>query len=225
MIKTTPYFLGANTISQTNTTNKVQDTNISNQGKSNKKQYNDPLNQWPVRGLAYSNEIGAAISEIAPKAGLLLWIPALLYFGADIYDKYKNDKNSYDPSAKRGTKQAIFQLLASVILPTAAVKVGQKTASVMGLMGKDKLSLQTQEELHRFTINYIKQKEPAARDWEAGSALLGVWLFAKNHFQLYNIDPDLSLAFGTVERKFYQYCVLIHLCPSLTATDRASNPS
>ena len=159
MIKTTPYFLGANTISQTNTTNKVQDTNISNQGKSNKKQYNDPLNQWPVRGLAYSNEIGAAISEIAPKAGLLLWIPALLYFGADIYDKYKNDKNSYDPSAKRGTKQAIFQLLASVILPTAAVKVGQKTASVMGLIGKDKLSLQTQEELHRFTINYIKQNK------------------------------------------------------------------
>ena len=159
MIKTTPYFLSANITNNANTTDKVKDTNISSKGKSPKKEYNDPLNQWPARGLAYSNEIGAAISEIAPKIGLLLWVPALLYFGADIYDKYKNDQNSYDPSAKRGTKQAIFQLLASVILPTAAVKVGQRTASAMGLMGKDKLTLQTQEELHRFTINYIKQNK------------------------------------------------------------------
>ncbi len=140
-------------------TKKVKDTTISNEGKSSQKQYNDPLTQWPVRGLAYTNEIGAAISEIAPKTGLLLWIPALLYFGADIYDKYKNDQNSFDPSAKRGTKRAIFQLLASVILPTAAVKVGQKIASVMGLMSKKGLALQTQEELHRFTIDYIKQNK------------------------------------------------------------------
>ena len=153
MIKTTPYFLSINK------TDKIKDTNISNEGNSSKSKYNDPLTQWPARGLAYTNEIGAAISEIAPKLGLLLWVPALLYFGADIYDKYKNDQNSYDPSAKRGTKQAIFQLLASVILPTAAVKIGHKTASIMGLMGKDKLSLQTKEELHHFTIDYIKQNK------------------------------------------------------------------
>lgn len=153
MIKTTPYFLSAHK------TDKIKDTNISNESSSPKNQYNDPLNQWPARGLAYTNEIGAAISEIAPKTGLLLWIPALLYFGADIYDKYKNDKNSYDPNAMRGTKQATFQLLASVILPTAAVKIGQRAASVIGLMGKNKLTLQTQEELHRFTINYIKQNK------------------------------------------------------------------
>ena len=121
-------------------------------------QYTDPLEKWPVRGLAYTNEIGAAISEIAPKTGLLLWVPALLYFGADIYDKYKNDQTSYDPNAKRGTKQAIFQLLASVILPTAAVKFGQKTASaVAAVTGKNKLSLQSQEELHKFTIEHLRQ--------------------------------------------------------------------
>lgn len=153
MIKTTPYFLSAHK------TDKIKDTNVANEGNPFQNKYNDPLNQWPARGLAYTNEIGAAISEIAPKTGLLLWIPALLYFGADIYDKYKNDQNSYDPSAKRGTKQAIFQLLASVILPTAAVKIGQRTASVIGLMGKHKLTLQTQEELHCFTINYIKQNK------------------------------------------------------------------
>lgn len=136
----------------------INNGSISAAKTSTTKQYNDPLEKWPVRGLAYTNEIGAAISEIAPKTGLLLWVPALLYFGADIYDKYKNDQTSYDPSAKRGTKQAVFQLLASVILPTAAVKFGQKTASaVAAVTGKNKLSLQSQEELHKFTIEHLRQ--------------------------------------------------------------------
>lgn len=153
MINNTPYFLSANNIE------KIKNANVSIEGRHPKKDYNDPLTKWPARGLAYSNEIGAAISEVAPKTGLLLWIPALLYFGADIYDKYKNDKNSYDPSTRRGTKQAIFQLFASVILPTAAVKLGQKAASAFALKGKHGLTLQSQEELHRFTIDYIKQNK------------------------------------------------------------------
>lgn len=125
---------------------------------SNKQQYNDPLMQWPARGLAYSNELGAAISEVAPKLGLALWIPAFLYFGADIYDKYKNDKASYDPNAKRGTEQAIFQLLASVLLPTAAVKLGQKGASVAAIAGKDGLSLQCKEEVTNFLQEFISRR-------------------------------------------------------------------
>lgn len=136
----------------------INNGSISAAKTSTTKQYNDPLEKWPVRGLAYTNEIGAAISEIAPKTGLLLWVPALLYFGADIYDKYKNDQTSYDPSAKRGTKQAVFQLLASVILPTAAVKAGQKTASaIAAVAGQNKLSLQSQEELLKFTIEHLRQ--------------------------------------------------------------------
>ena len=136
----------------------INNGSISATKTSTTKQYNDPLEKWPVRGLAYTNEIGAAISEIAPKTGLLLWVPALLYFGADIYDKYKNDQTSYDPSAKRGTKQAVFQLLASVILPTAAVKAGQKTASaIAAVAGQNKLSLQSQEELLKFTIEHLRQ--------------------------------------------------------------------
>lgn len=113
---------------------------------------------WPIRGLAYSNELGAALSEIAPKLGVLLWFPAMLYFGADIYDKYKNEKTSYDPNTQRGTEQAIFQLLASVILPTAAVVTGQKTASVMGSMGKTGLSLQTQEEIINFLDEFNSRR-------------------------------------------------------------------
>lgn len=118
-----------------------------------KSKYSDPLLKWPIRGLAYTNELGAALSEVAPKFGTLLWVPALLYFGADIYDKYKNEETAYGPNAKRGTEQAVFQLLASVLLPTAAVKIGQKTASALGAMGKNGLSLQTREE----TINFLQE--------------------------------------------------------------------
>lgn len=120
--------------------------------------YSDPLTKWPVRGLAYSNELGAAISEVAPKLGTLLWFPAMLYFGADIYDKYKNEQTSYSPDKKRGTQQTIFQLLASVILPTGAVIAGQKIASALGTLGKTGLSLQTQEGITRFLQDFASRR-------------------------------------------------------------------
>lgn len=120
--------------------------------------YDDPLNKWPVRGLAYTNELGAALSEIAPVLGILLWIPALLYFGADIYDKYKNDKTSFDPDSKRGTKQAVFQLLASVLLPTGSVMLGQKIASKLGVFRKKGISLQEEENLANFTLRFIERR-------------------------------------------------------------------
>ncbi len=140
----------------TSSTNFTSDKNKSN-GKSDKK-YSDPLMRWPARGLAYSNELGAALSEVAPTLGTLLWFPAMLYFGADIYDKYKNAKTSYDPNAKRGTEQAIFQLLASVLLPTGAVIAGQKTASMIGAAGKNGLSLQSQEEIINFLQNFTSRR-------------------------------------------------------------------
>lgn len=97
--------------------------NIRNSFKENdKREYNDPLRKWPLKGLAYSNELGAVVSGISPKLGTALWVPALMYFGADIYDKYKNDETQYAPSKRRGLKEAIFQAMASVVLPTAAVK-------------------------------------------------------------------------------------------------------
>ncbi len=146
MLKVAPYNIGVSVPRFTGEQNKKD------------KKYTDPLMNWPVRGLAYTNELGAALSEIAPKLGVLLWFPAMLYFGADIYDKYKNEKTSYDPNAQRGTEQAIFQLLASVVLPTAAVITGQKTASVMGSMGKTGLSLQTQEEVINFLDEFNSRR-------------------------------------------------------------------
>ena len=142
MIHLSQYRLNSQSVSFKNSSNKTK-----------KEEYKDPLMSWPVRGLAYSNELGAALSEIAPKFGMILWFPAMLYFGADFYDKYKNEKTSYNPDAQRGTKQVIFQMLASVIFPTLAVFFGQKTASALGVLGKRGLSLQTQEEV----INFIKK--------------------------------------------------------------------
>ena len=125
--------------------------------KKHSKNYDDPLARWPIRGLAYTNEIGAAIMEIAPTLGILMWAPAIFYFGADIYDKYKNDKNSFDPSTLRGTSQAVFQLLASVVLPTTAVLIGQKTASLLGLARKNRLTIQTQENISKFSVSYMER--------------------------------------------------------------------
>ena len=146
MLKVAPYNTG------------VRMQTFAGEQKKKDKKYTDPLMNWPIRGLAYSNELGAALSEIAPTLGTLLWFPAMLYFGADIYDKYKNEKTSYDPNAQRGTEQAIFQLLASVILPTASVIAGQKTASAMGAMGKTGLTLQTQEEVTNFLREFSSRR-------------------------------------------------------------------
>lgn len=111
MIKLTP-FLGT----QSNATSaqpakiaaKTGEKNPEFEKKHPKREYSDPLMQWPIRGLAFTNDIGAAISDIAPKAGMMMWIPALMYFGADIYDKYRNDKESYDPNSKRGFKTGLL---------------------------------------------------------------------------------------------------------------------
>lgn len=126
---------------------------------ANDKKYVDPLSKWPIRGFAYSNELGAAISEVAPKMGTLLWIPALMYFGADIYDKYKNQEDNYNPSTKRALEQATFQALASVILPTAAVHVGQKTISSLNKLSKDKLTTNAKEATLNFILDFINKSK------------------------------------------------------------------
>lgn len=129
-----------------------------------KKKYSDPLMQWPIRGMAFTNDIGAAIADIAPKAGMAMWVPALMYFGADIYDKYRNNKENYDPSTKRGLKQAMFQAFASVIFPIATVHLGQKTASILARNSKEGLSLQTKEEVVKDHLNYMSQRK--LRDYQ-----------------------------------------------------------
>ncbi len=104
--------------------------------------------KWPLRGLAYSNEIGEVIRPMSGLLANLLWIPAIGYIAADVGDKYKhNEYGEHDPSKKRAGKQLSFQMLASVFLPTAAVKVGQKLTNIISSKGKDKLALNHREDI------------------------------------------------------------------------------
>lgn len=112
----------------------------------------DPLSKFPLRGLGYSNEIGAAVSTMpvwGKAAESALWIPALMYFGADIYDKYSRGKegNYTKASATEALEQTIFQALASVVLPTAAVKMGQKAAAALTKLDDYGLSASAKEEM------------------------------------------------------------------------------
>ena len=158
MIKVTPNFTAALTSkSEQSVPQKSSDTTAFE--KKPKREYNDPLMKWPIRGLAFTNDIGAAVMDIAPKTGTFLWYPAMMYFGADIYDKYRNDKAQYDPNAKRGFKQAIFQALASVVFPIITVHTGQKVASVMARKSDAKLSLQTQEESTKFLVDFMSRRK------------------------------------------------------------------
>jgi hypothetical protein len=124
--------------------------------KQNNKTYNDPLKKWPIKGLAYSNELGAVVSGISPKLGTALWVPSLMYFGADIYDKYKNDETSYKPSKRRGVKEAVFQAMASVVLPTAAVATGQRAISSLNRITKTGLSTQSKIDVIGKSLNYME---------------------------------------------------------------------
>lgn len=93
-----------------------------------KKSDKDVYSDTPIRLLGFTNEVGAAISPIiGPVGELISYAPALGYIFMDTKDKYqKGDEDSYKkPSEKRAAKQLIFQMLASVILPTAAVKASQ----------------------------------------------------------------------------------------------------
>lgn len=149
---TTPYY----------TNNNGKNLNTSSFGKNKEnaeKTKNDPLVKYPLRLCAYSNEIGAAVSPI-PGIGhtifMLSWIPALMYFGADIYDKYaKGNQNDYsNPSRKNAIKQATFQALASVILPTAAVVAGQRIASsITRFTDKNKMDIRAKEDI----LNELKR--------------------------------------------------------------------
>lgn len=122
-----------------------------------KKKYSDPLNNWGLRAMSYTNEIGTTVYEIAPKVTFALWIPTFMYLGADIYDKYKNDKNHYAPSAKRGVENAISQGISSFLLPTLAILIGQKSASPIGVLFKDKLTINAKDTLIRHSKDVIDQ--------------------------------------------------------------------
>lgn len=130
--------------------------NISSNSFRNKNnEYDDPLLSWPLRGTAFTNEIGEAMRPLIGNYATLSWAPALLYIGADVYDKYKNDQTEYSPDSRRALKQALFQGLASVCLPIFAVKIGQNLFSLFGLTAKDKITFNTKEHVNRLAEEFV----------------------------------------------------------------------
>lgn len=134
---------------------------VSNNGintkHQHKKKYKDPLNSNAAVLMSYSNEMGTAISEIAPKLGTALWIPTFLYLGADIYDKYKNDKDNYNPSAKRALNRAIFQGLTCLIALPAVIFAGQRISSPLSRLDKSGISVNVKNSIYRHTRKVIDQ--------------------------------------------------------------------
>lgn len=132
----------------------------NNQTKDKKKKYpnfHDPLNQWGIKCMSYSNEVGTAISEIAPRVGAALWAPTFMYLGADIYDKYKNDKNGFNPSAKRALERAIFQGITTLIALPAVIFAGQKIVSPIARLSKFGISTNAKDAVIKHTRAVIDQ--------------------------------------------------------------------
>ena len=118
-------------------------------------EYKDPLMHWPLRGAAFTNEVGEALRPLIGKYATLSWVPALLYIGADIYDKYKNDQTEYSPNSNRALKQAIFQGMASIFLPLVAVKAGQNIFSLFGYATKERLTINTKEQVDKLAQAFV----------------------------------------------------------------------
>ncbi len=130
--------------------------------KNMQEKYKDPLNKPLPVIMSYSNEIGTAISEIAPKLGTALWAPTFMYLGADIYDKYKNDKDNYNPSGKRALKRAIYQGLTSIVALPAVIVAGQCIVSPLGKLGKSGISGNAKEAVYKHIKNVIDQAHGSA---------------------------------------------------------------
>lgn len=135
----------------------------------------DPLAKYPLRGFGYANEIGAALSAMpgwGKTAEALLWVPALMYLGADIFDKYSRGKegNYSKPAVDKAVEQATFQALASVILPTAAVKMGQKLAGYAAKYDGSNLTASAQEELYRKLLDDFDKGRFAKSDYTKTAA-------------------------------------------------------
>ena len=125
-------------------------------------EYRDPLMRWPLRGAAFTNEVGEALRPLIGEYATICWAPALMYIGADIYDKYKNDNTEYSPDSKRLLKQAIFQGMASILLPLVAVKAGQNIFSVISRFGKDKISINSKEQVSKAAETFIENGQMQA---------------------------------------------------------------
>lgn len=173
--------------------------NIDVSEKKKEKKYKDPLANWPMRGLGYTNDIGVAINEIAPTAARLFWVPALMYFGADVYDKYKNKGNKYDPNAQRAFSQAVFQAFASIILPTVFGHAGQSVFSQIDKYRGERLSTNAKEQTYRFINNHVSEHKIFQKDRDINKVLQNF----ENSFNIFFKDKKEYYAGRNIFSKIY----------------------
>lgn len=137
--------------------------------KEKKHEENDIFLKMPLRAFAYSNEVGAALEPlIGHSAALMTYFPALLYIGADCYDKYlRGEKNDYQtPSAACLAKEAIFQGFASVVAPTLCIHAGQNIAcgankflgSKIDARAKNEVSVFLKEQAEKLDLSKNKEE-------------------------------------------------------------------
>lgn len=137
--------------------------------KEKKHGQDDIFLKAPLRPFAYSNEVGAAIEPlIGHSAALMSYFPAMLYIGADCYDKYlRGDNDDYQkPSAERLTKEIIFQGFASILMPTLCIHAGQNLACNANKLFGDKLDARAKNEIGVFlkeqALNFDLTKDKEA---------------------------------------------------------------
>ena len=163
------------------------------------KPYKDPLKNPLLVAASYSNEIGAALNVITPRLGAALWIPTFMYLGADIYDKYKNDKDVYSPSSKRGLEQVISQSVSSILLPAIPILVGQKMTSPVGKIFSDRLSINEKDAAINEINLFIDQIPNNVFDNKKGTILINKLLAADNS------EPKNVIPILPDERLSYEY--------------------
>lgn len=136
----------------------VSNNQIENNPTADKtqKKYNDPLKKWPLVGLSYFNDIGAVVSGISPKVGYAIRMPAMMYIGADIYDKYKNDKDSYSPSTSRGIKEATLIAVGGTVIPSFIARLGEKVTSTANRISPAGLSTKAKENVLNRSLEYMQ---------------------------------------------------------------------
>ena len=116
--------------------------------------------EMPIRALGYTNEVGEALRPVIGKWAWASWVPAIAYIGSDVADKYQQDEfGNQIPSGERATKQLSNQLLASVILPTVAVKAGQNAVNMVSAFSKPKLAFNNREKISEFVLNAMNSGE------------------------------------------------------------------
>lgn len=130
------------------------------------KQKEDKENIWhtyPLKGCAYSNDIGEAVRPIIGNSfAKLSWIPAIFYVLGAIISKILT-ANSNDKS-KELQKEILFQLIASLLLPIIIIKsAGKFTHKVLDAVPRKtkdliKDSIKRVNWLHTFGENFKSEK-------------------------------------------------------------------